>query len=197
MEGPPPAIGQDNNSLLTWPQDLCPGEPTTERPWHWQVSPRWFEFAALWATGLGRDLQVSPVFCLAPAKTTEVTNPGPTEKGTAVLTLWSCCYAASPGLGTGCGRWGRTGGMVLPARTRPQAGVVLSRTLLLLVVRWTGMVFPVLCLLNISHFVPSLSGGGDLFLLGSSGGLTENESDCWVDSEMLSSSPSGLHGHPT
>lgn len=86
--------------------------------------------------------------------------------------------------------------MALPARTRAQAGVVSSRTLLLLVGRLTVMIFPVSCLLNISHFVPSLS-RGNLFLLGSSGGLTENESDFWVDSETLLSSCSGLRGHLT
>ena len=37
----------------------------------------WFEFATSWGIGLERDLQISPVFYLAPPKTTKVTNLGP------------------------------------------------------------------------------------------------------------------------
>ena len=42
--GPLPTMGQDNSSLLPWPQGLCWGEHTVERLWDWQVSPQCFGF---------------------------------------------------------------------------------------------------------------------------------------------------------
>ena len=78
------------------------------------------------------------------------------------------CHDIDPGacwwlwpavLGSICGGWGWTGGVALPARTKPQAGVVLSQNA---VTAWTllnGHVSPVLCLSNVSCFMPSLSRG--------------------------------------
>lgn len=60
-------LGQDNNSHLPLSQDLCLGEHMIR--WDWQVSPRWFGFAALKGMGLERDSQIAPVFYPAPPKT--------------------------------------------------------------------------------------------------------------------------------
>ena len=49
----------------------------------------WFEFATSWGIGLERDLQISPVFYLAPPKTTKVTNLGPPLEKNIFIILYS------------------------------------------------------------------------------------------------------------
>ena len=76
-EGPLPTMGQGNKSLLPWPQGLHWGEHTIERPWGWQVSPRWSGFASSWGIGLERDLTCFTYLLPGPSETPKVTNPGP------------------------------------------------------------------------------------------------------------------------
>ena len=56
----------------------------------------WFEFATSWGIGSERDLQISPVFYLAPPKTTKVINLGPPlEKNIFYSILFIILYSVS------------------------------------------------------------------------------------------------------
>ena len=56
----------------------------------------WFEFATSWGIGSERDLQISPVFYLAPPETTKVINLGPPlEKNIFYSILFIILYSVS------------------------------------------------------------------------------------------------------